>query len=319
MSAPRETLALAADSLNRYPGELATFHLRFSVPDQPAGVTLQLAMPKVMQIESLELPEGVPGTLPSVAEVDQDLIVLIPLGEHFTPGQTCSVVARARLNTFYADQHLLTEASLVREDGSIDATETVRLAVYGKGKYLQYLPELYESDGFTSRFLMLFESFWKPISQQIDQMDAYFDADLTPPEFIPWLASWVGLPVDPSLPVERVRALLKQAILFFQCRGTVRALKTYLEIYTAGQVEITERRARNFVLGPAGTLGQDVALGSNNQPNTVQIAIRVPGDELERCGYSAAMYQQKMREIVRAMVPAQTIFEVSCAFDAQPA
>jgi phage tail-like protein len=309
-------LALAVDAYNRYPGELATFYLRFTVPKK-TGATLQFAMPKSLKVESYQLPEGIPTTLPSVVEVDQDMIVLIPLSKHFNKGQTYNIIARVRINTFYFNQYLMTEARLVAADGTIIASESVQVTVYGKGRYLQDLPEIYENDHFTSRFLMLFESFWKPISQQIDQVENYFDPDLTPPEFIPWLASWIGLPLDDSLPMERMRALIKHAIMLFQCRGTYQALRTYLEIYTDGQVNIVERRAKNFVLGKDTGLGLDIALGTENMPNSVRIALQVPPGELLRSGYSESMYQRKMFEIVRTMVPAHTVFDITCAFEAQ--
>ena len=44
MTAASANLALAVDAYNRYPGELATFFLRFTVPQKP-GATLQFAMP----------------------------------------------------------------------------------------------------------------------------------------------------------------------------------------------------------------------------------------------------------------------------------
>lgn len=316
MSAAPAELALAVDAYNRYPGELATFHLRFSVP-RKAGATLQFAMPRSLQVESYLLPEGIPPSLPSVAEVGQDLIVIIPLDKHFSKGQTYDIEARVRINTFYFNQYLGTEASLIAADGSVLASESVQVTVFGKGSYLKHLPEIYENDHFTSRFLMLFESFWKPISQQIDQVENYFDPDLTPPEFIPWLASWIGLPLDKSLPMERMRALIKQAIMLFQCRGTAQALRTYLEIYTSGRVNILERRARNFVLGKDTSLGLDVALGTENQPNSVRIDLHIPPGELARSGYTETMYQRKMDEIVRTMVPAHTVFDVTCTFESQ--
>lgn len=316
MTADSANLALAVDAYNRYPGELATFHLRFSVP-RKAGATLQFAMPKSLKVESYVLPDGIPTSLASVVEVDQDLVVLIPLDKHFSKGQTYTIVARVRINTFYFNQYLITEASLIAADGSVLASESVQVAVYGKGKYLKHLPEIYESDHFTSRFLMLFESFWKPISQQIDQVENYFDPDLTPAEFIPWLASWIGLPLDKTLPIERMRALIKQAIMLYQCRGTCQALRTYLEIYTDGQVNISERRARNFVLGRDTSLGLDVALGTENMPNSVRINLQIPPGELTRSGYTDTMYQRKMHDIVRSMVPAHTVFEITCDFESQ--
>ena len=317
MSNPSEKLSLAADVYNRYPGELVTFFLRFTVPEE-SGITLQFAMPEVMEVESYELPEGIPLSLPRVAKIDQDLIVLIPLKkEHFAPGKTYDIVARVRINTFYFDQYLITEARLVGDDGTIYAGESIQVAIHGKGKYLQYLPELYESDDFTSRFLMLFESFWKPVTQQIDQVENYFDADMTPPVFLPWLASWIGLPIESSLPIERMRAMLKQAIMLFQCRGTAQALKTYLEIYTNGDVQIEEQRADNFVVGERDQLGENIALGTNNHPDFVHVRLQVSKAELERSGFSAAMYQRKMQEIIRTMIPAHTRFEIHGVFDAK--
>jgi len=124
----------------------------------------------------------------------------------------------------------------------------------------------------------------------------------------------VGLPVDPSLPTERVRALLKSAMLFYQCRGTLHALKTYLEIYTAGEVTVLERRARNFVLGAKNVLGMETALGAANQPNLILVRICVPVEELERTRLDRNMYLQKMKDIVRSMVPAHVIYQVQCEF-----
>jgi phage tail-like protein len=309
-------LMLAADHYNRYPGELVTLYLHFVAPAQPA-VTLQLAMPRVMQAEIYRLPPEVPSTLPSVIEHDQDLIILIPLDGHFSAGKTYDLEIGARLNTFYADQHLQVETRLVTDEAALLDSAALRLTVFGKGKYLQYLPEIYEGDDFSSRFLMLFESFWKPLSQQIDQIDHYFDPDLTPPIFVPWLASWIGMPVDPSLPLERVRTLLKNALMLFQCRGTLLALKTYLEIYTAGQVHVIERRATNLILGKAATLGMNVALGKNNQPNSLSINVAVSRAELDRTQYSAETYRRKISELVRTLVPAHVHYDVKCEFSVE--
>jgi phage tail-like protein len=315
MSASSPMISLVADFYNRYPGEQTTFYLRFTVPEQKGSV-LQLAMPEVLEIESLTLPDGIPISLPRVVKLEQEFVVQIPLEAFFSHGQTYDLVARVRIHAFPFNHYLITEARLAGEDGTILAAETLQIAIHGKGKYLEYLPELYSGDDFTSRFLMLFESFWKPISQQIDQVENYFDPDLTPPGFLPWLASWVGLPMEPSLPMDRMRSMLRQAILLYQCRGTPKALKTYLEIYTDGEVEIEEHRAKNFVLGQSDTLGENIALGVQNQADFVRIIMRVPKIEITRSGYSEAMYKRKLQEIIRSLIPAHSQFEVTGVFDA---
>ena len=308
-----ERLSLAVDYQNRYSCELVTYFIHFRVPEQPKAV-LQFTIPKVMEIETYKFPPGISSDLPSMAETAQEKIILIPLGEGFNEGEFYEIQIKARIHTFSMDQYLVAEASLVINSEKVLATETLQIAVYGKGKYLKYLPELYDSDDFTSRFLMLFESFWKPVNQQIDQVEYYFDPDLTPPEFVPWLASWLGLQVDPNLPLERVRTLLKNAMMLYQYRGTYRALKKYLEIYTEGKVEITEQRAKNFALGKNSTLGVDIALGSKNRPGSLIINLHTSEKELERMKFSDEMYQRKMKEVIRTMIPAHTNINLNCIF-----
>ncbi len=312
-SASPMQLCLAADHYNRYPGELVTFFLQFVAPEQ-TGTSLQFAMPRVLKVESYDLPDGIPISLPVVTEAGQDLVILIPLEKYFNAGQQYEIVVRVRINSFYFDHYLLVEAKLLDAETNPVASESVQVAVLGKSKYLEFLPEMYGNDDFTSRFLMLFESFWKPISLQIDQIENYFDPDLTPQEFIPWLSSWVGLPVDNNLPVNRMRNLLNQSMYLFQCRGTLYALRTTLEIYTEGEIDIKERRANNFVLGAASALGAAIALGRANQPDSISVKMRLPQAELARMQFSEEMYRHKMTEIIRALVPAHTVFDVNCDF-----
>ena len=307
-------LGLAADHYNRYPGEPVTFFLQFAVPETQ-GAVLQFSTPRVLNVESYDLPAGVPFSLPAVTEADQDLIVLIPLDKYFKAGQQHQVIVKARINSFYFDHYLRVEVKLLGANREPLASESVQVAVLAKARYLEFLPELYGSDDLTSRLLMLFESFWKPVSQQIDQIENYFDPDLTPQEFIPWLSAWIGLPVDKSLPVQRMRNLLKQSMHLFQCRGTAHALRTMLEIYTGGRVEIQERRANNFVLGAESSLGATIALGRANQPDSISVKMLLPGTELARMQFSEEMYQRKMVEIIHGLVPAHAVFDVICEFE----
>jgi phage tail-like protein len=313
ITAPTNILSMAADRYNCYPGELVTLFLRFTLPENK-DASLQLSMPRVMEVDSYQMPEGIPSSMLSLLTANQELILQVPLQKPFEARKSYEMSVSVRVKTFPRDQYLLSEAEIYDGETNLLAYEAVQTAVLSKGKYLNHLPELYESDDFVNHFLMLIESFWKPTSLQIEQMDCYFDPLLTPPAVLPWLAGWVGVPVDASLPMDRMRSLLRSAMMFYQRRGTFQALKTYLETYTGGKVTIIERRARNFVLGEKCRLGVDVALGEKNQPNLLQVEINVPREELERSGFSTDMYVRKMKEIVRSLVPAQIIFEVQCEF-----
>jgi phage tail-like protein len=310
LSAP---ISLAVDFYNRYPGEIVTYFLRFSVPTQP-GAFIQLSLPKVMQVSAYQISGET--ALPALrfAETDQELLVILNLQPPLQAGREYVLELQARVNTFQFDQHLLAEAILLDSDTHPLARESLQVAVRAKSEYLQYLPEIYQSDDFTSRFLMLIESFWKPISRQIDQTSHYFDPDLTPAELLPWLSSWVGLRQDMNLPVSRVRTLLQKGVMLFQYRGTLYALKTYLETITAGKVQIREQRASNLVLGKGSALGVGVALGQKNQPNTLSVRIEAPAAELTRLGYTPEMYRRKMAAIIRTLVPAHVFFDIDCTF-----
>lgn len=310
---PSSILSMAAEHYNCYAGELVTIFVRFVVPQEP-GFTLQISMPSVMQVESYQMPEGISSSILSLVEVDQKLMLNIPLQKDFTKGAEYEISVSVRVKTFKIDQYLLCEVRMYDDQFKVGAYEAIQLAVITKGRYLQHLPEIYESDDFVNRFLMLIESFWKPINQQVEQVDCYFDPLLTPIPVLPWLSSWIGLSVDELLPVDRLRSLLKSAMMFYQQRGTLHALKTYLEVFTGGNVSVFEKRASDFVLGQNCQLGVERALGTGNQPNSLQIDIQIPADELKKVKLTAEMYKNKVMDNIRSLVPAHIAFDVKCEF-----
>ena len=88
--------------------------------------------------------------------------------------------------------------------------------------FLRYLPGLYQDDSFTQRFLMIFESVLGPIDRTIAALPLFTEPEMTPEEFLPWLAQWVGLTLDHSWPVDRQRALIANAVEIYRWRGTRR-------------------------------------------------------------------------------------------------
>ncbi|HEX8969426.1 MAG TPA: phage tail protein [Chloroflexota bacterium] len=124
--------------------------------------------------------------------------------------------------------------------------------------YLQYLPAPYQGDAFLGRFLMIFESVLGPIERTIDNLAYYFDPRLTPVELLPWLASWVGLELDENWSIARQRQLILWAATLQRWRGTRRALRQHLRLYTGRTPLIVE----NY---DGARLGQDAALGITTQ------------------------------------------------------
>jgi phage tail-like protein len=82
-----------------------------------------------------------------------------------------------------------------------------------------YLPALYQEDEFAQAWLSGLDEVLAPIFNSIDNFDAYLDPRLTPPDFLDWLATWMGLVSDETWPVERRRAFVSSASDLQRRRG----------------------------------------------------------------------------------------------------
>ena len=150
-----------------------------------------------------------------------------------------------------------------------------------KSSLIRYLPGVYAEDPFVCGLLNIFEAIWGPLDRQVDQLYAYFDPDLTPAEFLPWLGTWVDLVLDENWPEARRRKLIQNAADLYRRRGTAGALRDYLAIYLGAQPLVEED-------GPAGN------------PFHFCVTIRVPNPE--------AFDQERVRRIIEEEKPAHTIY-----------
>src|SRR5690606_24732549 len=123
-----------------------------------------------------------------------------------------------------------------------------------RSSYLKYLPPIYANDDFIGRFLLIFEHILGPIERTIHNIPYYLDPSLTPAEFLPWLASWLGLVLDERWPEAQRRALIAAAVELYQWRGTRRGLREFLQLYTGYTPEIEEPG-----VGPNARRGEDEA------------------------------------------------------------
>ena len=89
---------------------------------------------------------------------------------------------------------------------------------------------------FLERFIGTFEGVFTGIEDRIAQAHRLTDAWGTPPEALPWLASWIGLAFEPGLPTERMRLMLGNAPTLARQHGTLAGLQRALDIATGGAV-----------------------------------------------------------------------------------
>jgi phage tail-like protein len=158
-------------------------------------------------------------------------------------------------------------------------------AAESASRLLRYLPDIY-SDGrggglFLDGFLRVFDSIWQPLERQIDYLYAYFDPRLAPSDFLPWLGTWVDLVLDENWSEARRRNLIQHAVELYRRRGTARALRDYLTIFTGTEPEIIED-------GDAANLFHF----------TVSFRVNDPG----------ALDQDRIRRIIEEEKPAHTTY-----------
>ena len=305
------TVSHVADFCHRYPGEIVTLFTCVEVQKPLPDLTLRVSLPKTLALENYEAPPELEGIVPAI-ETDQrvDHLVWSFQGE-LPAGTRYEYQVRARVAPMDRDASLESRATGTSSKYGILGEETATVAIWAKGRYLRHLPEIFEQDELMGRFLMLFESFWAPIETQIDNVRRYLDPEMTPEGFLPWLASWVGLDLDGRLSKERQRQLIRQAVSLYRRRGTKQALREHLELYTGGQVQIIEHRARDFCLGPDARLGPGIALGRDNVPHTFTVIAHLPpvspgAEGKHQHTWEEVERHRAIEEIIEAERPAHT-------------
>ena len=307
-----------AGHLRRYPGETVTFYTRVETLAPVAGFTAQISVPDGTRLGEYQASPAHGDALPDLLVAGQARYLRWGVSRPLAAGSVFEYQFEVTvLPTLY--DVALTSQALVTPGGPDDdaaVIESVEVLVSAKGAYLQHMPRVYqEQDELMGRFLMLFESFWKPIEAQIDQLPYYFDPEFTPTELLPWLATWVDLTLDERWPEEKRRRLLSAAVALYRMRGTRRGLQEYLEIYTGAKVQISEHGANNFTLGPHARLGPGVALCTLNMPHTFTVTAFLPAADMaglspaERSRLEAE--RRRMLElIIEAEKPAHTSYNL---------
>ncbi|NLH99222.1 MAG: hypothetical protein GX446_06990 [Chthonomonadales bacterium] len=165
------------------------------------------------------------------------------------------------------------------------------------------------SGPFFRRYLKGFEDSTVPLRRRLDHLHRFFDAYEAPPDFLPWLATWVGIVLDENWPEMKRRRLIREAVELYRWRGTRRGLARYLEIYAGVRPEINDRPFRGMRLGPNTRLGvglsdpermdQNTVLGDvPNHSFVVTLAVADP----------STVNEQTVRDIIEAQKPAHTAY-----------
>jgi phage tail-like protein len=131
---------------------------------------------------------------------------------------------------------------------------------FPRESYLQYLPAVYQEDDesrlFLERFLSIFQTTFDGLDQCIDDLWMQFDPASTSAKWLPWLASWIALPVNPRWfnqqqqgGLQEARAALKAAGKEYPRRGTPSGIQEFIKQYSGVDARLVEHfRLRQLVI-----------------------------------------------------------------------
>ncbi|MCG3206424.1 MAG: hypothetical protein FOGNACKC_00022 [Anaerolineae bacterium] len=174
-------------------------------------------------------------------------------------------------------RYLWLRLSLFGDQLHTPAIDSIRVE-YPRQSSLRYLPAVFreepDSAEFLDRFLSLLDHFWEQIGATIDRMPQLLNPAGAPAEFLPWLASWLGLALDPTWPEATQRRLIKNAYRLFPLRGTAAGLKLYVALITGREPHILEYfKLRRWLFLNRGRLGSQTVLWGAEVVDRLQLDV----------------------------------------------
>jgi phage tail-like protein len=135
------------------------------------------------------------------------------------------------------------------------------------------LPAAFQEDEFCQRMMTAFDDELAPVFTTLDCLDSYLDPQLAPPDFVDWLASWVGVEIDETWTLERRRRLIRDAVVLYRIRGTAAGLAAHISLYAGVAPEIEDSGGCEW----SQTAGSPMP-GSSRPHLTVRLRVDDAGD-----------------------------------------
>jgi phage tail-like protein len=120
-----------------------------------------------------------------------------------------------------------------------------------------FLPAVLQEDPLLGRLTAGLDDVLSSVIATLDCLDAYLDPALTPPDFLGWLGSWVGLELPAGWPAERKRAAIARAVDLHRRRGTVSGLRDLLAAFTDVAVTVEDSGGVAWSTTPTEERGGD--------------------------------------------------------------
>ncbi|MCA1826215.1 MAG: phage tail protein [Myxococcales bacterium] len=132
---------------------------------------------------------------------------------------------------------------------------------------INYLPGIYqdadeENADFLQRFLLITAHLTSGIEENLEFVHELFDPRITNEKWLPWLASWLAMPLLEGWDEDKRREIIQRTPELYRLRGTAAGLKLALRLFADVKAEIHEGEwpYPGLVVGKSSTIGVDTTL-----------------------------------------------------------
>jgi phage tail-like protein len=133
--------------------------------------------------------------------------------------------------------------------------------------WINYLPGIYqdadeENADFLRRFLLISAHLTSGVEENLEFVHELFDPRITNAKWLPWLASWLAMPLLEGWSEEKRREIIRRTPELYRKRGTAEGLKLALRLFADVKAEIHEGQwpYPGLVIGRSSTIGKDTVL-----------------------------------------------------------
>jgi len=205
-----------------------------------------------------ELPIDLPALTPE--------LIGLPLGQARRAARRLAG-ANLEFKLVDSEQKALTVVSQHPEPGDeLTAPRTIKVEIATR-PWINFLPGIYqdadeENADFLQRFLLICAHLTSGVEEHLEFVHELFDPRLTQARWLPWLASWLAMPLLEGWSEEKRREIIQRTPELYRKRGTAEGLKLALRLFADVEAEIHEGEwpYPGLVIGKSSTIGKDTVL-----------------------------------------------------------
>lgn len=178
---------------------------------------------------------------------------------------------------------------------------------------IRFLPAIFQSNDLKNnnvlkRYLWIFYDIINNVGLKLDNLHNFFDPLNAPTDFFKWLASWFSINLEYSIPEEKMRLLVKEAIKLYRWRGTAIGISSFLEIITGVRPEIIEDElpVSEYIIEKDKFVERPI-LEKNNSPYNFTVSFPVAAD------YFESDVIKKINQVIKAEKPANASYYIAFA------